>query len=96
MASDNILSMYLNEINKIPILTREEENDLAAKAKAGDKAAREKIATANLRFVVNIAKKYRHSGMDLADLISEGNVGLLTAIDKFDATKGCHFISYAV
>jgi RNA polymerase primary sigma factor len=96
MASDNILSMYLNEINKIPLLTREEENDLAAKAKAGDKAAREKIATANLRFVVNIAKKYRHCGMDLADLISEGNVGLLTAIDKFDADKGCHFISYAV
>ena len=96
MASDNILSMYLNEINKIPLLTREEENDLAAKAKAGDKAARERIATANLRFVVNIAKKYRHSGMDLADLISEGNVGLLTAIDKFDASKGCHFISYAV
>lgn len=96
MASDNILSMYLNEINKIPLLTREEENDLAAKAKAGDKLARERIATANLRFVVNIAKKYRHSGMDLADLISEGNVGLLTAIDKFDAAKGCHFISYAV
>jgi len=96
MASDNILSMYLNEINKIPLLTREEENDLAAKAKAGDKAAREKIATANLRFVVNIAKKYRHSGMDMADLISEGNVGLLTAIDKFDSSKGCHFISYAV
>ena len=96
MSGDNILSMYLKEINKIPLLTREEENELAVKAKAGDKAAREKIATANLRFVVNIAKKYRHSGMDLTDLISEGNVGLLTAIDKFDASKGCHFISYAV
>ncbi|MCR5046892.1 MAG: RNA polymerase sigma factor RpoD/SigA [Treponema sp.] len=96
MATDNILSMYLQEINKIPLLTREEENELALKAKAGDKAARDKIANANLRFVVNIAKKYRHSGMDLTDLISEGNVGLLTAIDKFDVEKGYHFISYAV
>lgn len=96
MANDDILSTYLKEISKIPLLTREEENELALKAQNGDKAARERIAAANLRFVVNIAKKYRHSGMDLADLISEGNVGLLTAIDKFDADKGCHFISYAV
>lgn len=96
MANDDILSTYLKEISKIPLLTREEENELALKAKNGDKAAREKIATANLRFVVNIAKKYRHSGMDMTDLISEGNVGLMTAIDKFDAEKGCHFISYAV
>ena len=96
MANEDILSTYLKEINKIPLLTREEENDLAAKAKAGDKAAREKIVNSNLRFVVNIAKKYRHSGMDMTDLISEGNVGLMTAIDKFDAQKGCHFISYAV
>ncbi len=96
MASEDILSTYLKEISKIPLLTREEENELALKAKNGDKAAREKIASANLRFVVNIAKKYRHSGMDMTDLISEGNVGLMTAIDKFDASKGCHFISYAV
>ena len=96
MANDDILSTYLKEISKIPLLTREEENELALKAKNGDKAAREKIASANLRFVVNIAKKYRHSGMDMTDLISEGNVGLMTAIDKFDASKGCHFISYAV
>lgn len=96
MANDDILSTYLKEISKIPLLTREEENELALKAKNGDKAAREKIASANLRFVVNIAKKYRHSGMDMTDLISEGNVGLMTAIDKFDAQKGCHFISYAV
>ena len=96
MANDDILSTYLKEISKIPLLTREEENELAPKAKNGDKAAREKIASANLRFVVNIAKEYRHSGMDMTDLISEGNVGLMTAIDKFDAQKGCHFISYAV
>ena len=96
MANDDILSTYLKEISKIPLLTREEENELALKAQNGDKAAREKIAAANLRFVVNIAKKYRHSGMDITDLISEGNVGLMMAIDKFDAQKGCHFISYAV
>ncbi len=96
MASDKILSMYLKEINKVPLLTKEEENDLAAKAKAGDQAARQRIASANLRFVVNIAKKYRHSGMDMTDLISEGNIGLMTAIDKFDPQKGYRFISYAV
>lgn len=96
MANDKILSMYLKEINKVPLLTKEEENDLAAKAKAGDQAARQRIANANLRFVVNIAKKYRHSGMDMTDLISEGNVGLMTAIDKFDPQKGYRFISYAV
>lgn len=96
MASDKILSIYLQEINKVPLLTKEEENDLAAKAKAGDQAARQRIASANLRFVVNIAKKYRRSGMDMTDLISEGNVGLMTAIDKFDPQKGYRFISYAV
>lgn len=96
MASDKILSIYLQEINKVPLLTKEEENDLAAKAKTGDQAARQRIASANLRFVVNIAKKYRHSGMDMTDLISEGNVGLMTAIDKFDPQKGYRFISYAV
>lgn len=96
MANDKILSMYLKEINKVPLLTKEEENDLTAKAKAGDQAARQRIASANLRFVVNIAKKYRHSGMDMTDLISEGNVGLMTAIDKFDPQKGYRFISYAV
>ncbi len=96
MASDKILSIYLQEINKVPLLTKEEENDLAAKEKAGDQAARQRIASANLRFVVNIAKKYRHSGMDMTDLISEGNVGLMTAIDKFDPQKGYRFISYAV
>ena len=93
---DSILSTYLKEINKIPLLTREEENELALKAKAGDKAAKDKIVTANLRFVVNVAKKYQNHGLDLTDLISEGNIGLLTAIDRFEVDKGYHFISYAV
>lgn len=93
---DNVLALYLKDINKIPLLTREEEIDLAQKAQAGDKAAKDKIVKANLRFVVNVAKKYQNSGMDLVDLISEGNIGLLTAIDRFEVDRGFHFISYAV
>ncbi len=93
---DVILAMYLKEINKIPLLSRDEETDLAARAKAGDKIAKDKIVRANLRFVVNVAKKYQNRGLDLTDLISEGNIGLLTAIDRYDVSKGYHFISYAV
>ena len=93
---ENILSMYLKDINKVSLLSREEETDLALKAKAGDKAAKDKIVSANLRFVVNVAKKYQNHGLDLPDLISEGNIGLLTAVDRFDVSKGYHFISYAV
>ena len=95
-SDDNILSMYLKEINKIPLLTREEEVELATKAAQGDKAAKDKIVQANLRFVVNVAKKYQNHGLDLVDLISEGNIGLMTAIERFDVSKGYHFISYAV
>ena len=93
---DSVLSIYLKDIQAIPLMSREEENALAAKAKAGDKAAKDKIVNANLRFVVNVAKNYQGGGLDLSDLISEGNIGLLTAIDKFDSTKGYRFISYAV
>ena len=93
---ENILAMYLKEINKIPMISREEEIELAQKAQAGDKAAKNKLVNANLRFVVNVAKKYQNHGLDLTDLISEGNLGLLTAVEKFDVTKGYHFISYAV
>ncbi len=93
---ENILAMYLKEINKIPMISHEEEVELAEKAQAGDAAAKNKLVNANLRFVVNVAKKYQNHGLDLTDLISEGNIGLLTAVDKFDASKGYHFISYAV
>jgi len=93
---ENILAMYLKDINKIPLLSRGEETELAIKAKNGDSAAKNKIVNANLRFVVNVAKKYQNHGLDLSDLISEGNIGLLTAIDRFDVDKGYHFISYAV
>jgi RNA polymerase primary sigma factor len=90
------LSVYLREINKIPLLTREEEVELARRAKKGDKEAKDKLIQANLRFVVNVAKKYQNQGLTLSDLISEGNLGLITAVDKFDVDKGYHFISYAV
>ena len=93
---ENILAMYLKEINKVPMISHEEEVELAQQAQAGDKAAKDKLVNANLRFVVNVAKKYQNHGLDLTDLISEGNLGLLTAVDKFDVTKGYHFISYAV
>lgn len=94
--NDSILKIYLKEINKIPLLTPEEEKELAVKAKNGDKAAKDKIINSNLRFVIQVAKKYQNHGLELEDLISEGNVGLLTAIEKFDVSKGYHFISYAV
>lgn len=94
--NDNILAMYLKDINKISMISHEEEVVLAQKAKAGDKNAKNKLINANLRFVVNVAKKYQNHGLDLTDLISEGNLGLLTAVEKFDSSKGYHFISYAV
>ena len=90
------LTLYLRDIEKIPLITREEEYDLALKAKAGDSWARERLVNGNLRFVVSIAKQYQNRGLPLVDLISEGNIGLLTAIDKFEPEKGYHFISYAV
>ena len=95
--NDNeVLSLYLEEINKIPMLSYEEEYELALKAKAGDKKARERIINANLRFVVSVAKKFKGQGLPLSDLINEGNIGLINAIDKFEPEKGYHFISYAV
>jgi RNA polymerase primary sigma factor len=93
---DNILSMYLKEINKIPLLSREEEVDIATKAALGNEAAKKKLIESNLRFVVNVAKKYQNQGLPLIDLINEGNIGLMNAIERFDVDKGYHFISYAV
>lgn len=95
-AESGALSMYLRDIEKIPLLDRDEEFDLALKAKNGDSKARERLVNGNLRFVVSIAKQFQNRGLPLIDLISEGNIGLLTAIDKFEPEKGYHFISYAV
>ena len=93
---ENVLAMYLKDINKIPMISHEEEIELAKKAQTGDAVAKNKLVNSNLRFVVNVAKKYQNHGLDLTDLISEGNIGLLTAVEKFDVSKGYHFISYAV
>ena len=93
---ENILSMYLKEINRIPLLSREEEDTCARAAARGEKQAKDLLVKSNLRFVVNVAKKYQNQGLPLADLISEGNIGLINAIERYDVDKGYHFISYAV
>ena len=95
-SAESNLSRYFKEINRIPMLSREEEQKTAREAADGNSAAREKLINANLRFVVSVAKKYQGLGLPLDDLISEGNVGLLNAVDRFDVEKGYHFISYAV
>jgi RNA polymerase primary sigma factor len=95
-SDENVLSIYLKEINRIPLLTKEEEYLTAQAAAAGDRRAQDKLVNANLRFVVNVAKKYQGQGLPLSDLISEGNIGLLNAIERYDVNKGYHFISYAV
>ncbi|HOI23550.1 RNA polymerase sigma factor SigA [bioreactor metagenome] len=95
-SEENILSIYLKEINRIPLLTREQENDYATRAAKGDSFAKDMLVKSNLRFVVNVAKKYQNQGLPLSDLISEGNIGLMNAIERYDVSKGFHFISYAV
>jgi RNA polymerase primary sigma factor len=92
----NVLSTYLREINQIPLLTREEEDFHSRRAREGIEEDKAVLARANLRFVVNVAKRYRNQGLPLSDLISEGNIGLINAIERFDPDKGYHFISYAV
>lgn len=90
------LERYLADIGKEPLITADEEVELARRIKAGDQAALEKLTTTNLRFVVSIAKKYQNQGMSLPDLINEGNLGLMKAAQRFDETRGFKFISYAV
>ncbi|WP_295794915.1 RNA polymerase sigma factor RpoD/SigA [Mucilaginibacter sp.] len=90
------LNQYLSDIAKIPMVTPQEEVILTQKIREGDQAALERLTTANLRFVVSVAKQYQSSGLTLGDLINEGNVGLVKAAKRFDETKGFKFISYAV
>ena len=87
--------MYLKEIGKVPLLTAEEEKELAMKMKAGDMEAKKRLAEANLRLVVSIAKRYVGRGMLFLDLIQEGNLGLIKAVEKFDYRKGYKFSTYA-
>lgn len=94
-ASDDSVRLYLREIGKIPLLNAEEELALAQKVVAGDKKAKDKMAEANMRLVVSIAKRYSGRGLDFLDLIQEGNTGLLRAVEKFDPDKGFKFSTYA-
>lgn len=93
--ADDSVRLYLREIGKIPLLSAEEELDLAHRVVAGDKDAKDKMAEANMRLVVSIAKRYVGRGLDLLDLIQEGNTGLLRAVEKFDPNKGFKFSTYA-
>jgi RNA polymerase primary sigma factor len=92
----NTLALFFKEINRIPMMSREEEKITARAAAAGDKAARERLINSNLRFVVNIAKKYQGLGLPLDELVAIGNVGLVTAADRFEVEKNNRFISYEV
>jgi len=97
--SEESLDRYLVEISRMPMITPDQEVELAQIIRKGGKKgeeAKEKLVTANLRFVVSVAKQYQHQGVPLSDLINEGNLGLMTAADKFDETRGFKFISYAI
>jgi RNA polymerase primary sigma factor len=95
-SEDAGLQAYFNDIAKSKPLLREQETELANRIKEGDSTARDELAQANLLFVISVAMKYKNRGLTLAELISAGNMGLMTAVDRFDPTRGYKFISYAV
>lgn len=92
----DLVKLYLSDIRKYKILTKEEELELLKQSQSGDNEAKQTLIVSNLRLVVNVAKKYLNKGLSFIDLISEGNIGLIYAIDKFDYTKGYRFSTYAV
>ena len=95
IAIDDPVKIYLKEIGRVPLLTPEEEHELAERMAKGDPAAKKRLSEANLRLVVSIAKRYGGRGMQFLDLIQEGNLGLIKAVEKFDHTKGFKFSTYA-
>lgn len=95
-ATKSSLDFYKEDLTRLPLLSAEEELELARRARNGDPEALGRLVCGNLRFVITVAKKYQHRGLALEDLISEGNLGLLTAARKFDPERGWKFISYAV
>ena len=95
LPTDDAVRMYLKEIGKVPLLTGTEERELAIRMEQGDEEAKKKLCESNLRLVVSIAKRYLNRGLSFLDLIQEGNLGLIKAVDKFDYTKGYKFSTYA-
>ena len=95
MGSKELLATYLGEIGKTPLLTAEEEIKLGRKVQRGDRKASEKLMKSSLRLVVTMARRYVHCGMSLLDLIEEGNIGLMRAVERFDPEAGCRFSTYA-
>ena len=95
-SSEQVLGAYAADIALSTPLSRERENDLGQRIRQGDLEARNQLVQSNLRFVVDVARKYQNQGLPLADLVSAGNLGLITAAERFDSTKGFKFITYAV
>ena len=93
---ENSVNLYFQEVNKYPMVSVEEEVELSLRIHKGDEIALQRLVEANLRFVISVAKQYQNQGLSFADLINEGNVGLVKAAGKFDETRGFKFISYAV
>ena len=93
---DSVLNRYLDEIGKEQLLSNEEERQLAERIAQGDERALSKLIEANLKFVVTVARQYKGQGVAMEDLVSEGNIGLMKAAAKFDASKGVRFVNYAV
>lgn len=92
----NSLDKYLEEIGRESLLTESEERELSERIRRGDSKAIESLTTANLRFVVSVARQYQNKGLDIQDLVSEGNIGLIKAAEKYDASQGARFVSYAL
>ena len=94
--SERSIDQYFTELSKISMISAAEEAELARRIRKGDQGALHELTRSNLRFVVSVAKQYQNQGLSLSDLISEGNIGLMHAANKFDETRGFKFISYAV
>ncbi|MCA9582825.1 MAG: sigma-70 family RNA polymerase sigma factor, partial [Myxococcales bacterium] len=93
--SDSSLTTYIQKVRRIPKLSREEELEIALRAKAGDQKAADRLVEANLRYVISVALKYRRYGIPVDELVSEGSIGLMTAIRKFEPERGNRFVTYA-